>query len=92
MIETTEMTGLTLRLPGLNGALRIWSAARALLALLGLAVVLAAALPAPREALLRQLAAWAEAWDEEVSSVPAVTRRHHPARRPAVPRCANSAR
>lgn len=72
MIETTEMTGLTLRLPGLNGALRIWSAARALLALLGLAVVLAAALPAPREALMRELAAWAEAWDEEVSSVPAV--------------------
>ena len=72
MIETTETMGLIIRLPGLNGALRIWSAARALLALLGLAVVLAAALPAPREALMRQLAAWAEAWDEGVSSVPAV--------------------
>ena len=73
MIETTQMTGLTLRLPGLNGALRIWSAARALLALLGLAVVLAAALPAPRDALLRQLAAWSEAWDEQASSVAPVS-------------------
>jgi len=73
MIETTEMTGLTLRLPGLDGALRIWSAARALLALLGLAVVLAAALPAPRDALLRQLAAWSEAWDEQAASVAPVT-------------------
>jgi soluble lytic murein transglycosylase-like protein len=73
MIETTETMGLTLRLPGLDGALRIWSAARALLALLGLAVVLAAALPAPREALLRQLAAWSEAWDEQASSVAPVT-------------------
>jgi len=73
MIETTEMVGMTMRLPGLNGALRIWSAARALLALLGLAVVVAAALPAPREALLRQLAAGAEAWAEEASGVPPVT-------------------
>jgi soluble lytic murein transglycosylase-like protein len=73
MIETTETMGLTLRLPGLDGALRLWSAARALLALLGLAVVLAAALPAPREALLRQLAAWSEAWDEQASSVAPVT-------------------
>ena len=60
-METTDMA---LRLPGLAGALRIWSVARALLALLGLAVVLAAALPAPRETLLRQLAAWTEAWEE----------------------------
>jgi soluble lytic murein transglycosylase-like protein len=70
MIETTQMA---IRFPGLNGALRIWSAARALLALLGLAVVLAAALPVPREALLRQLATWAEAWAEEASSVPPMT-------------------
>lgn len=73
MIETTEMVGMSMRLPGLSGALRIWSAARALLALLGLAVVLAAVLPAPREALLRQLAAWAEDWTEEASSVPPVS-------------------
>ena len=51
----------------------IWSAARALLALLGLAVVLAAALPAHSEALLRPLAAWAAAWDGEAPSVPAMT-------------------
>jgi soluble lytic murein transglycosylase-like protein len=73
MIESTELIGTTLRLPGLTGALRIWSAARALLALLGLAVVLTAALPAPREALLRQMAAWSEDWDEQDSGVPGVT-------------------
>jgi soluble lytic murein transglycosylase-like protein len=73
MTESTETMGLTLRLPGLNGALRIWSAARALLALLGLAVVLAAALPAPSDSLLRQLTAWSEAWDEQPSGVVPVT-------------------
>jgi len=73
MIETTEMTELNMRLPGLDGALRIWSAARALLALLGLAVLLAAALPVPREALLRQLAAWSEAWEEPAPGVAPVT-------------------
>jgi len=68
MIESTE---LAIRLPGLNGALRIWSAARALLALVGLAVVLlAATLPPVRDALLRQLAAWSLAWDEQHSIVP----------------------
>jgi len=68
MIESTE---LAIRLPGLNGAIRIWSAARALLALVGLAVVLlAATLPPVREALVRQLAAWSDAWDEQHSVVP----------------------
>jgi Transglycosylase SLT domain len=60
-METTDMA---IRLPGLAGALRVWSAARALLALLGLVVVLGAALPVPRETLLRQLATWTEAWEE----------------------------
>jgi len=69
-METTDMA---IRLPGLTRALRIWSAARALLALLGLAVVLAAALPAPREALLRELVAWAEAWDEQHGNITAGT-------------------
>ena len=59
-METTE---LTMKFPGLAGALRLFSAARALLALVGLAVILAATLPAPREALLRQFAAWTEAWE-----------------------------
>ena len=70
MMETTTMesTEAAIRLPGLNGALRLWSAARALVALVGLAVVLAAVLPAPREALLRQLAAWSEPWDEQGAS------------------------
>jgi soluble lytic murein transglycosylase-like protein len=65
-METTDMA---IRLPGLAGALRIWSAARALLALLGLAVVLAAALPVPRETLQRQLAVWTEAWDERNGNI-----------------------
>ena len=42
------------RLAGVATALRFFSLARGLLALLGLAVVLAISLPAPREALLRQ--------------------------------------
>jgi soluble lytic murein transglycosylase-like protein len=70
MIDTNEMA---IRLPGLHGALRLWSAARTLFALLGLAVALAAVLPAPREALLRQLAAWAEAWEDQNGSVTAGT-------------------
>jgi len=69
-METTDMA---FRLPGLNGALRIWSAARALLALVGLAVVLAAALPGPREAVMRQLLAWAEAWEDQQGNVTAGT-------------------
>ena len=69
-METTE---LTMKFPGLAGALRLFSAARALLALVGLAVILAATLPAPREALLRQFAAWTEAWDGESGNVTAGT-------------------
>ncbi len=69
-METTDMA---IRLPGLAGALRLWSAARAVLALLGLAVLLAAALPAPRETLLRQLTAWAEAWEDQGINVSAGT-------------------
>jgi len=58
---------------GLAGALRLWSAARALLALLGLAVILTVALPAPREALLRQYAAWSEALEDQASNITAGT-------------------
>ena len=70
MIEPNEMA---IRLPGLHGALRLWSAARTLFALLGLAVALVAILPGPREALLRQLAAWAEAWEDQNGNVTAGT-------------------
>ncbi len=62
-----------IKLPGLAGARRVFSAARALLALLGLTVVLGAALPLPREAALRQIAAWAEAWEDSNSNVIAGT-------------------
>src|SRR5688572_12560105 len=48
-----ETSNVAVKLPGLSGALRLLSAARALLALVGLAVVLTVVLPAPREAALR---------------------------------------
>jgi soluble lytic murein transglycosylase-like protein len=69
-MESSEMA---VKLPGLAGAMRLWSAARALLALLGLSVLLAASLPAPREMLLRQVAAWSNAWEEEDGTVTAGT-------------------
>ncbi|HUN68805.1 MAG TPA: lytic transglycosylase domain-containing protein [Burkholderiales bacterium] len=70
MMETSEAA---IRLPGLAGAWRMYSAARTLLALVGLAVVLALALPASREVLLPQLAAWAGAWEGEAGNVSAGT-------------------
>jgi len=67
-METTEAA---IRLPRLAGAQRLWSAARAMLALLGLAVLVAAALPSAREALLRQSLAWADAWEDRNVNVTA---------------------
>ncbi len=64
-----ETTDIAIKLPGFAGALRLFSAARAALALLGLAVVLAAVLPAPRNALLHQFATWAEAWEDQSGNV-----------------------
>ena len=64
-----QSTENAIRLPGLAGAKRLEAAARAARALLGLAVVLAAALPAPREVLLGQLARWTERWDEQTANV-----------------------
>ena len=51
----------------------MYSAARTLLALVGLTVVLALSLPAPREILLPQLAAWTDAWEGEAGNVTAGT-------------------
>jgi soluble lytic murein transglycosylase-like protein len=71
-----------MKMPGLAGALRLFSAARALLALVGLAVFLTAVLPTPREAVLRQIAAWTEAWtgqnDPVVATVAAGTIQANP--------------
>jgi soluble lytic murein transglycosylase-like protein len=54
------------------GALvRCFSVARALLALVGLAVLLAVGLPGPREALLRQSTALAGEWDGQAGNVTA---------------------
>jgi soluble lytic murein transglycosylase-like protein len=68
-----EATDVAIQPARLAGALRLWSAARTLLALLGLAVVLAVALPAPRELLMRQYAAWSEALEDQASNVTAGT-------------------
>jgi len=70
MMETTDVA---IRFPGVAGALRVFSAARALLALIGLAVTLALALPAPREFLLPQLGAWNGVWETETANVTAGT-------------------
>lgn len=70
MMETTDVA---IRFPGVAGALRVFSAARALLALIGLAVTLALALPAPREFLLPQLGAWNGVWETETANVRAGT-------------------
>ena len=68
-----EPTDIAIKMPELAGALRLFSAARALLALLGLAVVLVAVLPGPRNALRYQFAAWAETWEDQSGTVIAGT-------------------
>ncbi len=60
-----------MRLPGVATTLRFLSVAHALLALVGLAAVLAVLLPAPRETLLRQVAAWTGAWEARAGNVTA---------------------
>ena len=66
-----EPTDFAIKLPGLAGAVRLYSAARTLLALVGLAVVLAVGLPAPRDFLLRQVAYWTDAWEVQASGITA---------------------
>jgi len=62
---------IAMNVPGLAGFLRLVYATRALLALIGLAVLFAIALPAPREILVRELAAWSEALGEQTEAVAA---------------------
>ena len=64
-METSEAA---MKMPALAGALRLFSAARTLFALIGLTVVLAAGMPAPREFLLRQLTVWTDAWDAQADN------------------------
>lgn len=64
-----ESTSIAFRLPGLAGALRLLSAARAILALVGLVAVLVLALPTPREALLQRITGWAGVWDGQAGNV-----------------------
>ena len=68
-LKNMGTTDFALNVPGLAGFLRLVYATRSLLALLGLAVLLVLALPAPREVLLRQLAAWTEALEEQRETV-----------------------
>ena len=63
-----DTTNIEVRLPGVAGAWRLFSAARTLLALVGLAAVLAVGVPAPRDFLLRQLALWTDAWEAEAGN------------------------
>ena len=64
-----ETTDVARKLPSFAGSLRLFSAARSLLALIGLAAVLAAGMPAPREFLLRQLTVWTDAWDAQAGNM-----------------------
>ena len=68
-----DTTNAAVRLPALAGAWRLFSAARTLLALVGLAAVLAVGLPAPRDFLLQQLTLWSEAWDAQAENMTAGT-------------------
>jgi soluble lytic murein transglycosylase-like protein len=68
-----ETTNIAVKLPGLAGAVRLYSAARTVLAFVGLAVVLAAVLPAPREFALRQFAVWTDAWESDTGNMTAGT-------------------
>jgi soluble lytic murein transglycosylase-like protein len=67
-MQTTEQAA---RLPGLAGALRVLSAARAVLALVGLATLAALAHPLPREVLMRQAAGLALYWDGQADNTSA---------------------
>ena len=68
-----EPTDIAIKLPGLAGAVRLYSAARTVFAVVGLAVVLAALLPAPREFVLRQAALWTDAWENDAGNMTAGT-------------------
>jgi soluble lytic murein transglycosylase-like protein len=68
-----DTTNVAVKLPGFASAWRLFLAARTALAVVGLAVVLAVGLPAPREFLLRQLAVWTDAWDSQADNMTAGT-------------------
>ena len=63
-----DTTNVAVKLPGFAGAWRLYSAARALFALVGLAVVLVVGLPGPRDILLRQVAVWTDAWEAQAGN------------------------
>jgi soluble lytic murein transglycosylase-like protein len=68
-----DSTDEAVRLPGLVGAQKVWSATRAALALVGLATVVACAHPGAREMLMRQAAGLAHIWDVQAENVAAGT-------------------
>src|SRR5689334_13268460 len=64
-----EASNEAARLPGVTGALKVFSAARAAFALVGIATVAALAHPVPREVLMRQAAGLAQYWDAQAGNV-----------------------
>jgi len=67
-----DTTSETYKFPALDAVWRVMSAAQAMLALLGLTVVLAAAfvatLPLPREAMVKELLAWTDGWEVQAGN------------------------
>ena len=63
-----QATDSAMKLPGLAGAWRLFSAARTLLALVGLGALVAVGLPAPRDFLLRQVVVWTDAWEAQAAN------------------------
>jgi soluble lytic murein transglycosylase-like protein len=68
-----ESSDSAMKAPTLNGARRLFSAARTLLALVGLVAVTAAGVPGLREALMKQPEVLAEAWDAQAANTTAGT-------------------
>ena len=64
-------TNTAIRFPPIAPAMRLLSATRSALALIGLAVVLALGLPAPREWLLQGIGGWSAEWDNPTANVSA---------------------
>jgi len=68
-----DATSMAVSMPAPAGAWRLFSAARTLFALVGLAAVLAVGLPAPREFLLRQVVLFTDVWDTQAENSAAGT-------------------
>ena len=77
---------------GIQNLNRLYALARGLLAVVGLAAVLAVALPSSRDTLLQQAAALVNAAEAAAGTVSAAARSRSRGGRPRSPRSASSAR